>query len=188
MASRGGPMVEGTDGTDFMHRQRVASQYSLSAQNKSRLKTCIFCHLLLFFVMVLKISPVILDRLDIFLLEIEELEIPKPLFWELWWCVSAPVAFIGLSSMRRNDVKAVQIYMGGTIANGVIPVLVGTVYYFSDVWSYLSTRSTRNIQMWQGYPYGLLWYAFLLVALQVHGFSLYFASNLFSAWRVKKST
>lgn len=29
MASRGGPMVMGTDGTDFSHRQRVAAQYQI---------------------------------------------------------------------------------------------------------------------------------------------------------------
>lgn len=48
-----------------------------SAQNKSRLKYCIFFHYLLFFAMLAKLSADILDRLDIFILEIEELQIPK---------------------------------------------------------------------------------------------------------------
>lgn len=29
MASKGGPMVSGSDGTDFAHRQRVAAQYQI---------------------------------------------------------------------------------------------------------------------------------------------------------------
>ena len=29
MASKGGPIALGTDGTDFSHRQRVAAQYQI---------------------------------------------------------------------------------------------------------------------------------------------------------------
>jgi hypothetical protein len=67
----------GTDGTDHAFRQRVAPQYALSALNKSRLKYCIFFHYLLFFAMLAKLSADILDKLDIFILEIEELSIPQ---------------------------------------------------------------------------------------------------------------
>jgi len=77
MASRGGPMVAGTDGSDFSHRQRVAAHYQISSVNKNRLKSCIFFHYVLFFVMLAKLSADILDRLDIFILEIEELHVPK---------------------------------------------------------------------------------------------------------------
>lgn len=34
MASKGGPVVPGTDGTDFAHRQRVAAQYQIRYHNK----------------------------------------------------------------------------------------------------------------------------------------------------------
>ena len=101
MATRGGPVASGTDGSDYGHRERVANQYRIryiyfriqkyhgpnnyccsywilySAQSKSRLKACLFFHILLFFLMVAKLSADIFDRLDIFILELEELEIPK---------------------------------------------------------------------------------------------------------------
>lgn len=48
-----------------------------SATNKSRLKYCIFFHYLLFFVMLAKLQADILDHLDIFILEIEELQVPQ---------------------------------------------------------------------------------------------------------------
>lgn len=51
-----------------------------SALNKSRLKYCIFFHYLLFFAMLAKLSADILDRLDIFILEIEELQVPEVYF------------------------------------------------------------------------------------------------------------
>lgn len=53
---------------------------TFSALNKSRLKFCIFFHYLLFFVLLGKLSADILDKLDIFILEIEELRVPKPLW------------------------------------------------------------------------------------------------------------
>ncbi|OXA50305.1 protein jagunal [Folsomia candida] len=188
MASRNGPTVSGTDGNDFLHRQKVATQYQLSSVNKSRLKTCIFVHIVLFLVMLFKLLPDILDRVDIFVMEVEELEIPKPLKWEYWWCVSLPVAFVGLSSIRKNNVQSLQIYLGGITANGLIPVLYALYYYFGDVYKYIDTRSTKGIQTWMGYPYAILWYAFLVVALQVHGASIFFSSKLVSAWRLKKTT
>lgn len=48
-----------------------------SALNKGRLRKCVFSHLLLALLMVVKMVPDFLDRLDIFILEIEELEVPQ---------------------------------------------------------------------------------------------------------------
>ncbi|KAF5285271.1 hypothetical protein FQR65_LT13285 [Abscondita terminalis] len=176
----------GTDGTDHAYRQRIAAQYQISALNKSRLKYCIFFHYLLFFGMLAKLSADILDRLDIFILEIEELSIPQPLWWEYVWCISLLVSFLGLAAIRKNKVKSMQQYVIGIIIFGYFPLLYGIVYYCKDVWLYLMSKDVtelEHIQWWQGYPYGLLWYAFILLAAQVHLFSLYFAWNLIVAWR-----
>ncbi|KAF4525080.1 hypothetical protein B566_EDAN015959 [Ephemera danica] len=183
MASRGGAMVTGTDGSDFAHRQRVAIHYQASAINKTRLKYCIFFHYLLFFAMLAKLSADILDRLDIFILEIEELQVPKPLWWEYAWCVSLALSFWGLAAARRNRVSTMQRYMAGIGLFGVGPLLYGAIYYFSEAWSYISTGKKDNLFVWQGYPYAILWYAFIMPALQVHSFSLLFAWKLIQAWR-----
>jgi hypothetical protein len=187
MASRG-EMVLGTDGTDFEHRQRVAAHYQISALNKSRLKYCIFFHYLLFFVMLTKLSADILDHLDIFILEIEELRVPKPLFWEYVWCISIVLSFMGLSAARRNQILSMQRYMIGVILFGLLPVLYCFFYYLGDVIDYMRLEdgadiSKSEIMVWQNLPYGLLWYGFVFMALQVHGFSLYFAWNLVTAWK-----
>lgn len=47
MASRDGPRAVGTDGSDFTHRQRVASHYKESVQWKGKLKACLCFHLVL---------------------------------------------------------------------------------------------------------------------------------------------
>jgi len=185
MASKGGPVAAGTDGTDFSHRQRVAAQYQISAQNKSRLKYCIFFHYLLFFAMLAKLSADILDRLDIFILEIEELEVPKPLLWEYIWCISLLLSFLGLAAVRKNRIKAMKRYMIGICVFGFGPILYAAIYYFSEAWQYISTGDADDIQLWQGYPYALLWYAFIMLAIQVHSFSLLFARNLLVAWAAR---
>ena len=47
MASRDGPRASGTDGSDFTHRQRVASHYKESVQWKAKLKACLCFQLIL---------------------------------------------------------------------------------------------------------------------------------------------
>ncbi|XP_033227675.1 protein jagunal [Belonocnema kinseyi] len=175
----------GTDGSDFSHRQKVAAQYQLSVINKSRLKWCIFFHYLLFFVMLAKLSADILDFLDIFILEIEELQIPQALRWEWIWCSSLPFSYLGLKAIKENGIKRIKQYMMSVILLCFCPILYALIYYSKDVWNYLSTDEAKNIQLWQGLPYGLLWYGFILLASQVHSFSLYFSWNLLSAWKAK---
>ncbi|CAG9828355.1 unnamed protein product [Diabrotica balteata] len=175
----------GTDGSDFEHRQRVATHYQASALNKSRLKYCIFFHYLLFFVMLAKLSADILDRLDIFILEIEELDIPKPLWWEYIWCISFPLSFLGLEAIKKNRVSLMRYYRLGVLLFALVPICYAGVYYFFDVWTYLKhevEEDLENIEWWQGYPYGMLWYAFLIVALQIHLFTLHFSQKLLDAW------
>ncbi|KAL9698269.1 hypothetical protein quinque_001710 [Culex quinquefasciatus] len=190
MASRADLMVTGTDGADFEHRQRVAAHYQISALNKARLKYCIFFHYLLFFVMLVKLSADILDRLDIFILEIEELQIPAPLWWEYFWCLSVFLSFVGLSAARRNRVTDMKKYMVGISTVAFVPLIYCIMYYLNDVLEYISLEEGTELEdtdifVWQGYPYGLLWYGFVLVAVQVHLFSLYFAWNLVKAWKAR---
>ncbi|XP_012276950.1 protein jagunal isoform X2 [Orussus abietinus] len=169
----------------YIHAFDVCNGYFKCAINKSRLKYCIFFHYLLFFVMLAKLSADILDRLDIFILEIEELQVPQPLWWEYVWCISLLMSFFGLSAVKKNKIKTLQQYMIGIVVLGYMPLLYGVIYYFKDVWTYLTLEEPDDIQIWQDLPYGLLWYAFILLASQVHCFSLYFSWNLLVAWKAR---
>ena len=101
-----------------------------SEVNKNRLKWAISVHFYLLFLMLTKLSPDILDRLDIFVLELEELFVPKvhflydreillvyfqPLFWEWTWLLSTPVTFFGLSATKTANLKAVKQFLIGTL-------------------------------------------------------------------------
>jgi len=190
METQNGPVVDGVDGFDFQHRQRVASQYQISAVNKSRLKFCIFLHFLLFLVLLLKLSPEILDRLDIFIMELEELMVPKPMLWEYIWAGNLLFAFIGLSAASRNTIGKMHFYALGTFFFGLCPIFYSGWYYYADMMEYAETREVKNVATWQGYPIAVLWYVFIALAFQVHVFSIFFAERLVFAWKargVKKS-
>lgn len=95
-------------------------------------------HYLLFFVMLAKLSADILDKLDIFVLEIEELQIPNPLWWEYVWCLSILATFIGLWATKQNKVRTMQQYIAGIVVFGLVPLICCLVYHFNDVIGYLS--------------------------------------------------
>lgn len=104
--------------------------------------------------MLVKLSSDILDRLDIFVLEIEELEVPKPLLWEYLWCLSIVMSFIGLSAIKGNNLRDMKKYIIGILLFGVLPLIYCLAYYFRDVLEYIRLPEDvdigdTEIQLWQ---------------------------------------
>lgn len=187
MASKGPQLATSSmDGQDHSYRQRIATHYQISALNKSRLKYCIFFHYFLFFAMLAKLVPCILDWFNVFILDIEELEVPEPYLWEWIWLSSLLVSFFCLDAIKKNKLTSLRYYMVGIINLGYLPLTYAILFWFPEVWIYLFSDDMferANIVYWKQYPYGLLWYGFILLALQVHGFSMYFSYKLLTAWR-----
>jgi len=163
------------------------------AQDKYRLKWTILLHYALVFCMISKLMPEILDKLDIFILEIEELFVPRPYFWEWMWILSVPVTFFGLSACKKSNMIAIRRFMLGSLVFSLLPVLIGMAVHAPEVYTFLfaededsaedaAESEVDQITMWQGYPYSVLWYAFFFLALQVHCYELYFANCLMKAW------
>lgn len=150
--------------------------------NKNRLKWAISLHFYLVFLVLTKLTPDILDRLDIFVLELEELFVPKPLFWEWLWLLSAPVTFFGLSAAKNTSLPAIKRFLIGTLVFSLLPILTGMALHFYDCYEFLTEGLSDNVVVWQGYPYSVLWYAFFFVALQVHLYQIYFGNCLLQAW------
>merc|ERR1712168_1297848 len=152
------------------------------AQNKERLKWSIFIHYILLFLMLTKLMPEVLDKCDVFVLEVEELFVPKPLIWEWLWLLSIPVTIFGLSACKNSNLKNIQQFLVGTLICSLLPVFLGMGLHFMDVYEFLTEGVSNNILVWQGYPYSVLWYAFFFVALQVHLYEIYFANCLMKVW------
>lgn len=84
--------------------------FSSSPLNKSRLKYCIFFHYLLFFAMLAKLSADILDKLDIFILEIEELSIPKVSWTQIQYSDYYNIISFNFSLCGGNTYGALVFY------------------------------------------------------------------------------
>jgi len=189
MSSRG-QVVAGTDGSDFGHRQKVAKHYETSVENKYRLKWCIFLHFLLTVLMLVKLSDDILDRLDIFILSLQELYIPKPRLWEWMWSSSIVLSLFAMSSFKNNNMSRIRFYAIATFLWSLCPILYALVYYSSDIYAYIASgRDISSVkERWMGLSVAIIWYAFCVVALQVHIGQLFFAIKLWFAWNIKKVT
>lgn len=75
--------------------------------------------------------------------------------WEYVWCVSLLLSYIGLSSIRSNQVLNMQKYMIGVVVFGFVPVFYCIIHYMSDVIEYMKLEDKRdledaeNILVWQ---------------------------------------
>lgn len=96
--------------------------------------------------MLAKLSADILDRMDIFILEIEELQVPQPLWWEYFWCSSIFMSFVGLSAAKGNRIKDMKKYIIGLILTAILPLLYCIAYYFSDVVDYMGLNEETDIE------------------------------------------
>lgn len=113
---------------------------------KKRLKFCICYHIVLSTFMVTKLSPDFLDRIDVFWLEVEELEVPKPLWWEYVWMTSVFTMWFALSAIVNNSVREMQKYMIALTLVGVVPVCYCFVYYFRDFWEYINLDEKTDLK------------------------------------------
>ncbi|CAG9135757.1 hypothetical protein JYU34_004850 [Plutella xylostella] len=185
MASRGA-MVAGSSGADYEHREQVAAQYHISAVNKSRLRSAMFFHCALTVLLLMKVGVDLLDRLDIFILEIEELQIPKPRWWEWWWLSSVLAAPLGLSAVKRNSILRMRRYCLALLMLGVVPALGALAAAAPELYEY-ATADEPDVQMWQGLPICGIWLVWVSLAAQVLGFQLLFARRLLAAWRRRRA-
>ena len=182
MASRDGPRAQGSDGTDFQHRERVASHYETSAAYKLRLRYVIYLHLLLIALMMFRLCPAVFLLFNVQLPSVlQELEMPPAQIWEFIWLMTGIASLFGLIALRRNRAFLIQQYLIGTVVFGLGPVFFGIFSQIGDLLEYWDTREARVTFF--GFPAVLLWNMFLVIALQVHAFGLWFAWTLMCAWK-----
>jgi len=189
MASREGATVMGTDGSDFIYRGRVVSQYHTSAKTKGYISFLLYVHLLGAVIMLAKLSPAIFDYLDIFILSLEEQNIPKPLLWEWVWFGGSLVTFVfGGHAIKTSRPGKIQIFGALTLILGLLPILWVLLIYWTDFYAAIFEKQSKVYQSWKGYPVAVFWYIFGINALFVHVYELNCAYILNDAWSLKRKT
>lgn len=121
--------------------------------------------------------------MDIFILELQELEIPKPDLWEWTYGVSFLFTIVGARAIRTNSVSMMKFYILCITLTAFGPIVMSLYQYIFDFWKYQQEGDLKKLQyVWHDLPLGPLFGTFGLIALQVHLFQLYYAHKLYKAW------
>lgn len=151
----------------------------MMALSKKRLKFVLVLHLLLAFIMAVKLLSTVLDLLNIFWQPIEELYIPMAKPWEWIWFSSLFVTLTAFRAIKTNNSLQIKAFLVGIVFNCILPLLYCAYLYASDFWIFFKTRNIeKTSEVWRNYPVALYWYIFIGVAYQVHFIELYFGWEL----------
>merc|ERR1712129_383841 len=160
-----------------------------SAKTKGYISFLLYVHLLGAVIMLAKLSPAIFDYLDIFILSLEEQNIPKPLLWEWVWFGGSLVTFVfGGHAIKTSRPGKIQIFGALTLILGLLPILWVLLIYWTDFYAAIFEKQSKVYQSWKGYPVAVFWYIFGINALFVHVYELNCAYILNDAWSLKRKT
>ncbi|KFM59629.1 Protein jagunal, partial [Stegodyphus mimosarum] len=183
MASKGGARAKGTDGTDYGHRETIASHYQISSTNKRRLKITIVLHMLLLIFVILKLSTEILQFVNISPMKFYDIKFPKAILWEWVWLSSIIFTLAAFYGLRKNNVIAMKVYSVGIFVCGIIPLVGAIAYHSGDLKVFLlSDNIGTNVEKFRGVPVVLITCIFVSITFLVHSLSIVFAVNLIRAW------
>jgi len=203
MATRGGvgggggaARPAGTDGTDYTHREKVASQYIISVETKRYVRYSIFMHLFISMVVWLQVACYFGNKYfdsaaggksgkDAYSASGSAsgsvlFDVPRPQWWQYIWLTSLVPALAGYMSLHRSRLSLIKLYYRGTVVLGLGPVLVTMIMNANDLLDYAYTKKTSN--SFHNFPVIVLGYMYLAIVVQIHAFGIYFARILIRAW------
>lgn len=128
-----------------------------------------------------RLLPGIAGAFGFTVVSLRRLDLPHPRPWEYAWLASLLAAVIGWRSTPQNNLLLLKQFILGTVVFGLAPVCFGFFDLKKDIILYLQERKYTYEML--GFPAVLLWSAFMLIALQLHIFSLYFSYVLLRAWK-----
>ncbi len=118
------------------------------------------------------------------------------------WLSGVFSLFFGFSAAKKSNASAISKFLGLLVVLCVLPTIYALIKFFPDVYTFISgdKKAIRTLQMWkvstkmflfegnstlciQGYPVGVIWYAFLMIATQIHFAETKFAWTLLKAWK-----
>jgi hypothetical protein len=185
MSLPGSQRVAGTDGSDFQHRERIATHYHVSLETKSRLRLLIYLH---FVLALLVLFQIITYHLPL----ITTIKTPQPHLWQYIWLLTIIPSICGLISMNKNHIFLMKIFFRGTVTFGLGTIMTTIILNLSDLFTYNKLKANHQLadvepQIFHGFSLLVLWYIFLIIMVQIHAFSLYMANVLLHSWQQHKS-
>ncbi|XP_034287637.1 protein jagunal homolog 1 [Pantherophis guttatus] len=173
MASRAGPRATGTDGSDFRHRERVAEHYQMSVSLKSEIKKLIYMQVGLWLLVAAQMCVAHFKLLP-------HDKVAMPYQWEYPYLLSIIPSLFGLFSFPRNNISYLVISMISTGLFSVAPLIYGSMEMFPMAQQlYRHGKAYRFIF---GFSAVSVMYLLVVVAVQVHGWQLYYSKKLLDSW------
>ncbi|CAF1129008.1 unnamed protein product [Rotaria sordida] len=184
MSLPGSQRVTGTDGSDFQHRERVATHYRVSAETKSRLRLLIYLHFVLAFLVLFQIITYHIPL-------IKTINVPRPHLWQYIWVITILPSICGLISMNKNHIFLMKLFFRGTVIFGLGTIMTTIILNLSELFTFKKLKTNHQLddverQTFLGFPLLILWYIFLIIMVQIHAFSLYMANILLHSWQQYK--
>ncbi|KFO38344.1 protein jagunal homolog 1 [Fukomys damarensis] len=173
MASRAGPRAAGTDGSDFQHRERVATHYQMSVTLKYEIKKLIYVHLVIWLLLVAKMSVGHLRLLS-------HDQVAMPYQWEYPYLLSIVPSLLGLLSFPRNNISYLVLSMISMGLFSIAPLIYGSMEMFPAAQQLY--RHGKAYRFLFGFSAVSVMYLVLVLAVQVHAWQLYYSKKLLDSW------
>ncbi|XP_028837137.1 protein jagunal homolog 1-B [Denticeps clupeoides] len=173
MASRAGPRASGTDGSDFQHRERVASHYQMSVALKSEIRKLNIVHMIIW---TLILAQAIVSQLHL----VSHDMVAVPYHWEYPYLLSAiPMGFSFLA-LPRNNISYLVISMISAGLFCIAPIIYGGMEMFPVAQQlYRHGKAYRFIF---GFSAVSVMYLVMVIAVQVHAWQIYYSKKLLDSW------
>ena len=166
-----------SDGSDHVHREKVALQYKLSARNKGKLKImlglpfisafAVFCHIL-----QKEMNMQIINQV-----------LPSVEIWEYFFMSSPILSIIGWMSLKKNRANLLTFYIFASIIFNICPLLFAAYVHAPELGRLIFQKHTKMFLF--GKPFSALLYMFLGWTLAITVYAVHMASRLVKAWNTK---
>lgn len=205
MASRAGPRAAGTDGSDFKHREKVASHYQMRynlhtvtaicyriANEIVYIRICVWIlkmsfsaslkseikklTVVHFLIWILVAAQVAVSHLNLVSHDL----VAMPYQWEYPYLLSLLPSFIGALAMPKNNISYLVISMISAGLFSVAPLIFGAMEMFP-----LAQQLYRHGKAYRfifGFSAVSVMYLLMVIAVQVHAWQIYYSKKLLDAW------
>ncbi|KAJ3584701.1 hypothetical protein NHX12_015196 [Muraenolepis orangiensis] len=173
MASRAGPRASGTDGSDFQHREKVASHYQMSVALKSEVRKLNIAHAVIW---VLMAAQVTVSQLGL----VSHRVVAAPYQWEYPYLLSIVPCALSFLALPHNNVSYLVMAMISAGLFCVAPLLYGAMEMLPVALQlYRHGKAYRFIF---GVSAVSVMYLVIVIAVQVHAWQIYYSKKLLDQW------
>jgi len=171
----------GSEGHDYVHRERVASQYTDSVLNKKRLKLNLGCHFAMLFLLALRVSDLIKYMAR------KPDDVPAPDTWEELWLLSVIPSVLCLYALSKNHIPAMQLSATLMVLLGCGPLVFGAFSMVEDAMAFFSGNENRvkSLPFFFGFPLVIIRYMFIALCLQIMCLAVFLQTKLIVAWNTR---